>query len=187
MGNLWARCGHEGGYPNTPRRCNASLTPTPGRLGKHDHPPHFLRHPQLALVRAERHRRLRRGQRRRDHRQHRVRRCPRCERPLPQPPEWPAGSRITACRSIPICGRCGSDEVYEQLDGAQGYGWGLSSAGCWPIPVDEIDERRARYQQQAKPAILTADGHLVTKDGSTPVTNPCNTGGWAQYGTAEED
>lgn len=114
-------------------------------------------------------------------------RCPRCERPLPQPPEWPAGSRITACRSIPICGRCGSDEVYEQLDGAQGYGWGLSSAGCWPIPVDEIDERRARYQQQAKPAILTADGHLVTKDGSTPVTNPCNTGGWAQYGTAEAD
>ena len=61
-------------------------------------------------------------------------RCPRCERPLPQPPEWPAGSRITACRSIPICGRCGSDEVYEQLDGAQGYGWGLSSAGVLADP-----------------------------------------------------
>ena len=102
-------------------------------------------------------------------------------------PNGRRGSRITACRSIPICGRCGSDEVYEQLDGAQGYGWGLSSAGCWPIPVDEINKRRARYQQQAKPAILTADGHLVTKDGSTPVTNPCNTGGWAQYGTAEAD
>jgi integrase len=36
-----------------------------------------------------------------------------------------------------------------------------------------------------KPAILTGDGHLATEDGSTPVTNPCNTGGWAQYGTCE--
>ena len=44
-------------------------------------------------------------------------RCPRCEGPLPDPPEFPAGSRITQCRSIPICGRCGSDEVYEHCGG----------------------------------------------------------------------
>jgi len=111
--------------------------------------------------------------------------CPRCERPLPTMPEYPAGSRITECRSIPICGPCGSDEVYEALDVAQGYGYsyGLSGASCWPLPVEEIDERRARYRQQMRPAILTADGHLITDDGSAPVINPRNTGGWAQYGT----
>src|SRR6516165_3331712 len=69
-------------------------------------------------------------------------RCPRCEGPLPTMPEYPAGSRITRCRSIPICGPCGSDEVYEQLDLAQGIPWGgLSAAGCWPIWWEEIDER----------------------------------------------
>jgi hypothetical protein len=113
-------------------------------------------------------------------------RCPRCQGPLPMMPEFRAGSRITACRAIPICGRCGSDEVYERLDGAQGHGYGLSSAGCWPISNEDIGERRARYQQQAKPAILTGDGHLITEDGAAPVTNPRNTGGWAQYGTAED-
>lgn len=117
-------------------------------------------------------------------------RCPRCWGPLPTRSELPAGSRVTACRSIPICGRCGSDEVFEAMDtmdAATGKGWGVSSAGCWPVTIDEIDERRARYMRQAKPAILTGDGHLVTEDGSTPVSNPRNTGGWAQYGTAEED
>jgi hypothetical protein len=70
-------------------------------------------------------------------------RCPRCEGPLPTLPEFPAGSRTTPCRSIPICGRCGGDEVYEQL------GDGISSPGCWPLPVDEIDERRAFHESQA--------------------------------------
>jgi hypothetical protein len=110
-------------------------------------------------------------------------RCPRCEGPLPTLPEYPAGSRVTLCRSIPICGRCGSDEAFEQVDIAGGIGWGLSSAGCWPIPTEEIGERRARHDQgMKKPAIMTADGYLVTEDGSAPVFNPRNTGGWAQYG-----
>ncbi|MGH3968462.1 MAG: hypothetical protein ACRDTV_10225 [Mycobacterium sp.] len=38
------------------------------------------------------------------------------------------------------------------------------------------------WTQQAKPAILTDDGHLITEDGAVPITNRCNTGGWAQYG-----
>jgi hypothetical protein len=109
-------------------------------------------------------------------------RCPRCWGPLPTMPEFPAGSRITRCRSIPICGRCGSDEVWEQCDGAAGIGWGLSSAGEWPIPNQHIEERHNRYHQQMKPAIMTGDGHLITEDGVAPVTNPRNTGGWAQYG-----
>jgi hypothetical protein len=109
-------------------------------------------------------------------------RCPRCWGPLPTMPEFPAGSRITKCRSIPICGPCGGDEVYEQLDSARGIGWGLSSAGEWPVAGEDIEERRTRYEQQMKPAIITGDGHLITDDGVSSVINPCNTGGWAQYG-----
>jgi len=102
-------------------------------------------------------------------------------------PEFPAGSRITKCRSIPICGRCGWDEVCEQLDADADIGWGLSSAGCWPLSWEEIEERHDRHQGQMKPAILTADGQLITDDGVFPVMNPCNTGGWAQYGRADGD
>jgi hypothetical protein len=82
-------------------------------------------------------------------------------------PEFPAGSRITQCRSIPICGPCGSDECFEQLDGAAGIGWGLSAAGEWPVDVEDIVERRDRYMPQRQPAIITGDGNLITEDGST--------------------
>lgn len=111
--------------------------------------------------------------------------CPRCERPLPQLPEYPAGSRVTECRSIPICGRCGSDEAFESMDAASGIGLGLSGPSWWPIPVEEIEERRIRHMQHVRPAILTGDGHLITEDGSIKVINPRNTGGWAQYGWEE--
>lgn len=114
-------------------------------------------------------------------------RCPRCWGPLPTPPELPAGLRITECRSIPICGPCGSDEAYQQMDAAKGMGWGLSAAGEWPVYDEDIEERRARYQRHMRPAILTADWHLVTEDGSMPITNPRNTGGWAQYGMDGEE
>jgi hypothetical protein len=114
-------------------------------------------------------------------------RCPRCRGPLPTRPEFPAGSRITKCRSIPICGRCGSDEVYEALDAVTGNRLGISGASSWPLPIQEIDERRTRHRQQAQPGIITGDGQLVTEDGSTPIVNPRNTGGWAQHGRVEED
>lgn len=113
-------------------------------------------------------------------------RCPRCRGLLPTRPEYPAGSRITQCRSIPICGRCGSDEAYEQMDLACGIGYGLSCASEWPLEAEIITERRERYQANAKPGIAgVTNGRLTitTEDGSTPVVNPCNTGGWAQYGS----
>jgi hypothetical protein len=114
-------------------------------------------------------------------------RCPRCECPLPTGREFPAGSRITKCRSIPICDRCGEDESFEVMDAMTGNGFGgISAASCWPLPVEEIDERRVRHQQQMTLAILTRDGHLINEDGAAPVINPCNTGGWAQYGAVEE-
>ncbi len=38
-------------------------------------------------------------------------RCPRCGwGVLPTPPASPAGSRVPACRCIPICSDCGEDE-----------------------------------------------------------------------------
>lgn len=107
--------------------------------------------------------------------------CPRCWGALPQLPEYPAGSRITECRSIPICGPCGGDEFYEILDCLTGNGFGLSAASCWPLSWEEIEERRSRYERQMTPAILTGD-QLITKDGVGQVINPRNTGGWAQYG-----
>ena len=109
--------------------------------------------------------------------------CPRCEGPLPHLPEYPAGSRVTACRSIPICGPCGSDEAHQQVDLAMGTGYGLSAASEWPVYVDDINERQARHEQRMQPAILH-DGHLLSVEGVTPVINPHNTGGWAQYGGA---
>jgi hypothetical protein len=103
-------------------------------------------------------------------------RCPRCERPLPTLPEFPAGSRATLCRSIPICGRCGSDEIYEACELGS-----FSGAGCWPLAASEIEQRRTRFETKAEVAIL-AGSTLITEDGAVPIVNPRNTGGWAQFG-----
>lgn len=104
--------------------------------------------------------------------------CPRCEGPLPKLPEFPAGSRITKCRSIPICGRCGGDEVRELIEDG-----GYSSAGCWPLPHGEIAARidRCMSSCRVETAILSGD-QVITSEGAAPLMNPCNTGGWAEYG-----
>jgi hypothetical protein len=63
-------------------------------------------------------------------------RCPRCQGPLPT--MFPAGSRITRCRTIPICFRCGEDEGYEAMDAMAGIGYGgYSGASCWPRRGDQ--------------------------------------------------
>lgn len=108
--------------------------------------------------------------------------CPRCRGPLPAPPELPAGSRVTRCRCIPICGGCGSDEAHQEADRR-----GLSPAGCWPVATEEIGERGRRYQRQVRPAILTDDGHLIGEDGVIGVTewHHADTGGWAHPDSGE--
>lgn len=110
--------------------------------------------------------------------------CPRCERPLPKPPEYPAGSRITRCRSIPICGDCGSDEAHQAMEGS-----GYSSAGSWPLPAEEIEERHTRFRRSRRPGKLTMiDGQLtlIMEDGTTIPVDPPDTGGWAQYGISDD-
>ncbi len=128
-------------------------------------------------------------------------RCPRCEDLLPTGREFPAGSRITRCRTIPICRSCGVDEGYEAEDTRAGIGYGYSPASYWPVSVDEIIGRRIRFERDMRPAILSPGEdrenrigspawrrkyQLITEDGATPVTiiNPCNTGGWAEFGGA---
>ena len=105
-------------------------------------------------------------------------RCPRCERPLPQP--FPAGSRITRCRSIPICSECGSDEAEQ----CARRGLSLSPASRWPINRDEIDNRReAGAANAADTLMLNLERSIVTGSRVIPVMPPQNnTGGWAQYG-----
>jgi hypothetical protein len=121
-------------------------------------------------------------------------RCPRCRGPLPTMPEFPAGSRITRCRSIPICRRCGWDEVCEQVDAGidlglsdDVIGGGLSPAGEWPLLNEDIEERRTRHEQLMKPAVMSVDGGLLTENGVADLIVPRNTGGWLQYGFATED
>jgi len=72
-------------------------------------------------------------------------RCPRCWGPLPAPPKLPAGSRITSCRSIPICASCARDEINEALDGLS-----ISTAGTWPVPEEQIEDRRQRHPNWAR-------------------------------------
>lgn len=106
--------------------------------------------------------------------------CPRCERPLPIGPELPAGSRVTRCRTIPICGRCGTDEAYEGV-----YGDGVSDTDRWPITVDEIESRITAVE--AYSVVVSGhitDGYLLTDTGVMTVGDRPASGGWAEYGDA---
>lgn len=99
--------------------------------------------------------------------------CPRCHCPLPDgDPIKPAGSRVTSCRCIPICGACGGDEALNE-----------QPTHLWPVAG--VAERAAADRKQATPAVVTvADGKPVL------LTNHCviepsprpNSGGWAEFG-----
>jgi hypothetical protein len=51
--------------------------------------------------------------------------CPRCEGRLPDgKPEFPAGSQISRCRCIPVCGDCGRHEqLSSAIDGVWYTSW----------------------------------------------------------------
>jgi hypothetical protein len=97
-------------------------------------------------------------------------RCPRCEGPLPDPGEAPAGSRVTRCRSIPICERCGVDELYEQLE----PGRRLSNPSTWPVPIEDIEERQRRLESPASMRpVISADALLALLMGDGGATDAC--------------
>lgn len=113
--------------------------------------------------------------------------CPRCEGAMPKPPELPAGSRITRCRSIPICGRCGVDESNE----AYFDGW-ISGADDWPIPPDEREAREKKMQDmidRAAPLTMTIHSdrtHVLGEHGVTELRGRAHPGGWAEFTTPTE-
>lgn len=99
--------------------------------------------------------------------------CPRCHGPLPDgDPVMPAGSRVTTCRCIPVCGACGGDEATNE-----------QGAIFWPVPG--VDERAAADRAKATPAVATVvDGRpvLLTDHGVINPTPRSNPGGWAEFG-----
>lgn len=109
--------------------------------------------------------------------------CPRCREPLPEPPVWPAGSRITRCRCVPICGPCGDHEVIPDAWRADRLGIDVEDVG-WLVEPEERDQERAAFYEQHRPRIgtLAADGVLVTEDGVGPVQHRPHPGGWAEFG-----
>ncbi|QDQ98111.1 hypothetical protein [Tomitella fengzijianii] len=111
--------------------------------------------------------------------------CPRCDRPFDPEPLQPAGSRVTDCRSIPICSRCGSDEATEVMQGLGSADPGCSHPADWPLNVGDIDARHQWLLENTRIATLdvSAGGmHLVDEDGVTTVQATPSTGGWAEYG-----
>ncbi|UGQ59869.1 hypothetical protein LSF60_10565 [Rhodococcus pyridinivorans] len=108
--------------------------------------------------------------------------CPRCWGRLPEPPEYPAGSRVTSCRCIPICGTCGTDESDESLSDG-----GISDPSLWPIDRDEIDARRAWMLANSRMVVLDIGSmQALDENGVTAVHPRPNPSGWAEFGRDEE-
>lgn len=114
-------------------------------------------------------------------------RCPRCNEPLTESKSgsgfWMnAGSRVTRCRCIPICSRCGE---HEALEGR----FAKSKLGIrdWPTSPDEARADLYRWWKGAtrNTGVLT-EGHLLTGDGIS-VLQSQNTGGWREYGYCDDE
>jgi len=103
--------------------------------------------------------------------------CPRCGSGLPKPPVSPAGSRVTACRCIPICGTCGEHEALS-----------TTSPSEWPLDPEDVREQMAQWLATGTSslALLAPEGDdcycVVDGDGVTPVRPRQHPGGWAEFG-----
>jgi hypothetical protein len=103
--------------------------------------------------------------------------CPRCWGALPSPPVSPAGSRVTRCRCVPICGPCGEHEAM-----------GLVHPGDWPLEPDDVRDELEEWYRQAETTtgIITGgpDGApvLITEQGATTPKLRPHSGGWAEFG-----
>ena len=109
--------------------------------------------------------------------------CPRCRGPLPQAPGLPAGSRLTRCRCIPVCGPCGDHEGIPASWRANYIGAEVDDLGWLIDPAEREEERAAFYAAHPpQPAILGPAGVLVTEDGAGPIAGRPRPGGWAEFG-----
>ena len=98
--------------------------------------------------------------------------CPRCTGPV----YAQARSRITKDRAIIICGRCGGDEVAEELDLGV-----LTPQAEWPVAAELIAARAAKcvdrlllpdpipLPPQAQPPFIDAPGGFSPEDGTRTV------------------
>jgi hypothetical protein len=96
--------------------------------------------------------------------------CPRCGAALPTRPELPAGSRVTSCRCIPICGRCGQHEAFEGF--LKGDRYAVTPPTRWPIRQGIISRDVNRLQKNSTPSTITLND-LRPADSLT---------GWAEFG-----
>lgn len=102
--------------------------------------------------------------------------CPRCNASMPD--HAGAGSRATACRCIPICGRCGSDEAVQAFR----FG-GMSRIEEWPLTKASITRRENINSKETTTsvAVVSPDGYLVDDQGAWPIQGRPNSGGWAEF------
>lgn len=99
-------------------------------------------------------------------------RCPRCGREGLQ--ARPAGSRITRCRCVPICGPCGGHEASVAL----------VTAGSWPIfDPSTVDEDLQAADANGSVGILDpTTGIVVSEEGASEIKPRPHPGGWAEFG-----
>jgi hypothetical protein len=117
-------------------------------------------------------------------------RCPRCGGDY-KADEIPAGSRLTACRCVPVCTDCGRNEAWNHFND-----W-FTPPGYWPIGSDSEASRRRDAGVEPLPdlAVSTteafldaASGALISLEGGEGIVNITpRTGGWAELGFDEED
>ena len=118
-------------------------------------------------------------------------RCPRCDTALPD--EMPAGSRVTACRCIPICSLCGQAEGL--LSGGRNRGDRMAFNKDWGSSRVNVERSRESAIAVNDLVMKGKDGNLdvetgvsIDEDGAGPVViGPPSTGGWAQFGDDGND
>jgi hypothetical protein len=106
-------------------------------------------------------------------------RCPRCGGPLSTASGLPAGSRVTACRCVPICGSCGA---HEALFGGQAVQW--ASERFTPESVT-ADLERASAKATTVIAMIIKDDEgmkMLDNSGVWPVELRPHPGGWLEFG-----
>jgi hypothetical protein len=110
-------------------------------------------------------------------------RCPRCARPMEM--EFPAGSRVTNCRCIPVCWECGNCEPYTfiALDMVKGKEDGVLCALL--VPVCSWPDFKNTEQQAlalAEIELRTTRGVPFTEVAIGALEIPQHPGGWAEFG-----